>query len=272
MKIVTGYTGTPHVTSNAAQAFNQGIFGNGNCVLDVGYKFSATLTDANTVTISDGEGVMQGVHFRIDPGTTEAVTISNGTSGYKRIDLICARYTKNAVTGVEDVSLVVVEGTPDASTPTAPTVNSGTILTGDSPVDFPLWQVSLDSLTPSLTSLIATLVVTSGSELPTAILKEFDSIISGVTPTTGECYYYKLGSTVVIHFSAKGMSGGTTYSICRMPEGYRPYKDTYFTAPWVDLYAMVCVTSYGWFQIRPIGSQNSSNKVEFEIRYDIFDT
>ena len=155
MKIVTGYTGTPHVTSNAAQALNQGIFGIGDYVLDVGNKFTATLTDANTVTIQDGEGVMQGVHFRIDPGTTEAVTISNGTSGYNRIDLICARYTKNAITGIEDVSLVVVEGTPDASTPTEPTVNSGTILTGSSPVDFPLYKVSLSGLTPTLTSLFS---------------------------------------------------------------------------------------------------------------------
>ena len=157
MKIVTGYTGTPHVTSNAAQAFNQGVFGFGNFVLDVlsvwGNHFAATLTDANTVTIQDGDGLIQGVHFRIDPGTTEAVTISNGTSGYKRIDLICARYTKNALTGIEDVSLVVIEGTPDASTPTEPTYNAGSVLNGDSPVDFPLYKVSIDGLTPTLTAL-----------------------------------------------------------------------------------------------------------------------
>ena len=157
MKIVTGYTGQPHITSNAAQAFNQGIFGFGNFVLDVlsvwGNHFAATLTDANTVTIQDGDGLIQGVHFRIDPGTTEAVTISNGTSGYNRKDLICARYTKNAITGVEDVSLVVLEGTPNASTATAPTWNTGSILNGDSPVDFPLYEVSLSGLTPTLTAL-----------------------------------------------------------------------------------------------------------------------
>ena len=153
MNIVTGYIGTPHVTSNAAQGFNQGIFGAGNYVLNVGNKFGATLTDANTVTVSDGEGVLQGVHFRIDPGTTETVNISNGTSGYKRIDYICARYAKNALTGVESVTLVVVEGTPDASTPTAPTINTGNILLGGSPVDFPIYEVDLDGLTPELIAL-----------------------------------------------------------------------------------------------------------------------
>lgn len=153
MKIVTGYTGQPHVTSNAAQGFNQGIFGTGNYVLNVGNKFNAVLTDVNTVTISDGEGVLQGVHFRIDPGTTEDVNIANGTTGYKRIDYICARYTKNALTGVESVNLVVVEGTPAASTPTAPTINSGNVLLGGSPVDFPLYEVDLNGLTPTIKSL-----------------------------------------------------------------------------------------------------------------------
>ena len=150
MNIVTGYRGEPHITANAMQAFNQGILGSGNYVLDVGNKFAATLTNATTVTVQDGEGVMQGVHFRIAPGDTETVNISPGTSGYKRIDLICARYTKSAITGVESVDLVVVEGTPDASTASEPSVNSGTILTGGSPVDFPLWEVSLDGLTPTI--------------------------------------------------------------------------------------------------------------------------
>ena len=35
MKIVTGYTGTPHITSNDQQGFNQGVFGTGNIVLGV---------------------------------------------------------------------------------------------------------------------------------------------------------------------------------------------------------------------------------------------
>lgn len=154
MNIVTGYVGQPHITANEAQALNQGIFGSGNYVLDVGNKFAATLESATSVAVQDGEGVIQGVQFRIAPGDVESVTISPGTTGYKRIDYICARYTKNAITGVEDVSLVVVEGTPDASTPTAPTINTGDVLTGSSPVDFPLWEVDINGLTPTLSSLV----------------------------------------------------------------------------------------------------------------------
>lgn len=153
MNIVTGYTGTPHVTSNAAQAFNMGIFGVGEYVLAVPDTFAATLTDANTVTIGSGEGVMQGVHFRIDPGQTEAVNIDNGTSGKNRIDLICARYTKDPVTGIEDVSLVVIKGNESTGSPTEPSHNQGIILTGGSPIDFPLYKVTLTGLTPALTQL-----------------------------------------------------------------------------------------------------------------------
>lgn len=150
MKIVTGYTGEPHITSNDDQARNQGIFGTGNYVLGTGNKLNAVLTNATTVTLEDGDGMLQGVHFRIDPGTTEAVSISPGTTGYNRIDLICARYTKDAGTGVEDVSLVVIEGTPSSSTPSAPTYTAGDVLAGDALAVFPLWKVTLTGLTPSL--------------------------------------------------------------------------------------------------------------------------
>lgn len=153
MNIVTGYTGTPHVTANEAQALNQGIFGPENYVLDVGQKFSATLVDANNITIEDGEGVMQGVQFRIAPGETENVSIDSGTTGYNRIDLICARYTKDTQTGVEAVNLVVIKGTPTASTPAEPSFNSGDVLMGDSPVDFPLYKVTLTGVTPVVTQM-----------------------------------------------------------------------------------------------------------------------
>lgn len=155
MNIVTGYTGTPHITANEAQALNQGILGSGNYVLDVGQKFSATIVDANNITIEDGEGVMQGVQFRIAPGETENVSISNGTTGYNRIDLICARYTKDPQTGIEAVNLVVIEGEPSSSDPTEPDYNTGDILTNDSPVDFPLYKVTLTGLTPAITPITA---------------------------------------------------------------------------------------------------------------------
>lgn len=152
MKIVTGYTGSEHITSNDDQALRQGIFGHESYVLNVGNKFAATLTDANTVQIQDGEGVLQGVHFRVLPGTVDTVNIENGTTGYNRIDLIVARYTKDAVTGIEIVNWAVITGTPSASTPTAPDYTEGDILAGDTQADFPMFTVTLTGLTPVIST------------------------------------------------------------------------------------------------------------------------
>lgn len=153
MKIVTGYTGTPHITSNDDQARNQGLFGNGNAILNTGQQFALTINSATSVTIADGDGVMQGVHFRIEPGETETLNLSPGTPGYNRIDLICARYTKDAVTGVEAVDLVVIEGDPVTGTATEPTYNTGDILTGATVVDYPLHKVTFTGVTPSAETL-----------------------------------------------------------------------------------------------------------------------
>lgn len=150
MKIVTGFVGEPHITSNDMHGFNQGVFGSGNYVLNVGQKFAATMTDATTVTLQDGEGMLQGVHFRIDPGTTESISISPGATGYNRIDLVCARYTKDVSTGIENVDLVVIEGTPSASTPSDPSYTAGDVLGGDTLAEFPLWKVTLTGLAPVL--------------------------------------------------------------------------------------------------------------------------
>lgn len=153
MKIVTGYTGTPHITSNDDQAKNQAIFGSGNSILNIGQTFALTINSATSVTIADGDGVMQGVHFRIEPGETETLTLTPGTPGYNRIDLVCARYTKDAVSGVEAVNLVVIEGDPTDGTPTEPTYTTGDILTGATVVDYPLHKVTFTGVTPTSEAL-----------------------------------------------------------------------------------------------------------------------
>jgi hypothetical protein len=153
MKIVTGYRGTPHISANDQQAFNQGVIGGGNYVLDVGNHFEASLENVNTVQIRDGDGVIQGVHFRIEPGDFENVNIENGTTGFSRIDLVVARYSKDSTTGIESVDLVVIKGEDAASDPVEPAYNTGSILDGDSPVDFPLYRVTVNEITPSLSSM-----------------------------------------------------------------------------------------------------------------------
>lgn len=144
MKIVTGYKGTPHITSQDQQGFNYGITGMTNCVFNVGSRFNATYAN-ETLTIHDGEGVMQGVHFRIPYGETDSITFSPTSAGYTRIDLVCARYTKAAGTGIESVDWYVHQGTPKTSNPTAPSPTSGNIPAGATVADFAMWKVTVNS-------------------------------------------------------------------------------------------------------------------------------
>lgn len=153
MNIITGYRNEPHVTSQQLRNTYIPIFGSDTKILDVGSKMAVTVISANEVEVADGQLVCEGCTAEIAHGTTESLTIDNGTQGEQRIDLIVARYTKNAGTGVEDMQLAVVKGTPAASNPAVPSYNEGTIADGDSPVDFPIYKVNLDGI--SITSVDA---------------------------------------------------------------------------------------------------------------------
>lgn len=141
MEIITGKTGTDHVKAEDDRALHKAIFGSGNYVIDTGSKFAPTIDTSNSITISDGELMMEGCHARIRYGEAESVAIENGTTGYNRIDVIAARYTKQL--DVEGMSLVVIKGEAVTGTPSQPAHTEGSILEGDEVVDMPLFAVRL---------------------------------------------------------------------------------------------------------------------------------
>lgn len=146
LHLVTGYAGKTHITSADQGALHAAIFGRENYVLNTGNCFSAQAVTSNSVRVLDGEVIMQGRHIRLEPGAYEEVTIENGTQEYFRNDLICIRYTKDADTGIESASFVVIKGTPDASSAIDPEYNDGNILNGILTVDLPLYRVPLSGL------------------------------------------------------------------------------------------------------------------------------
>lgn len=154
MNIITGYRAEPHITAQQDRDVNIGIFGASAKILKgVGSEMAATVISANEVEIADGMIMCEGCASEIAHGTTESMTIDNGTQGKLRIDLIVARYNRNTSTGVEDMALIVIKGTPSASDPQSPAYISGTISDGDTTVDFPLYQVNIDGI--SITSVDA---------------------------------------------------------------------------------------------------------------------
>lgn len=146
IRIITGSTGTNHVTSQDDGSLNQVILGSKSVVLDIGEKMAATVVDNNTVRISDGDILLQGRHARIDAGTVEDMTIGTGTIEMNRNDLIVARYTLNTGTGFENIELIVLEGTETSGSASDPAYNTGDIRTGSAIVDFPLYRVRIEGI------------------------------------------------------------------------------------------------------------------------------
>lgn len=144
MKIITGYTGEKHITPADDAGLHKSIFGEGDYVLHSGSQLAATIQSATEIRIADGELVMQGRHARNDSGY-QAVAIANGTQGMYRNDLIVARYTKDANTSVESISLVAITGTATSGTASDPAHNIGNIENGETR-DFPLYRVKLNGI------------------------------------------------------------------------------------------------------------------------------
>lgn len=177
MNIVTGYTGTPHITSDQDRAANQGAIGTGSYILDVGLKMAAQIYNNTEIRIKDGVICHQGCIGVIEADTYDALTIASGTQGMKRTDLIIVRYAKDAETNVESLTPMVVKGTPAASNPATPSYTTGNIQNGDSPVDMPLYKVNINGTTISSVTQMADNVWTQ-AEADTKIKDTKDSKIT----------------------------------------------------------------------------------------------
>lgn len=160
MEIITGYTGKPHVTAEQDRDVNEGIFDTGSFVLKTGSQLAAELVSNNEIKIRDGVLVIQGCTAAIKKNTYDPVTIANGSQGMKRIDLIVARYNKNEETKIEEVTLKVIQGTPNASTAAVPTYKTGDIQSGDLVADMPLYKVTLDGLNVTSVDKMFTVIPT----------------------------------------------------------------------------------------------------------------
>lgn len=139
----TAAAASPHIYAYDQAIINNAIIG-GDAVHEMFDNLLATKVSNNIVTISPGAFSVQGHFAYVQYGTTESMTIENGTAGQKRNDLICAKFKRTTDTDV--ISLVVVKGTNSATTPVDPAVTQQDLLTGGTERLFPLWRVSLDGI------------------------------------------------------------------------------------------------------------------------------
>lgn len=148
MDIVIGYQGKDHVKAEQLRRLIAGMAGDGTYVLGTQNELAATMVTANQVRIDTGDIVAAGGAYATVE-TPETLIIESGATGQKRIDLVVARYEKDASTSVESMELAVVKGTPVSYGDAAdPEVQEGSIAAGDSPVEVPLWRIPIDGLAP----------------------------------------------------------------------------------------------------------------------------
>ena len=145
IELVDGKAGVAHISSEDKAIIHQAKFGKSDMVFDWGDVLKCTMGSANKATIGTGCASIQGLDWHIT--SAESVTISNGSQGMKRNDIICAHYHRDSKTGNELVELVVLKGSPNATAAADPTIPSGKILFGAGDAYMPLWRIPLDGIT-----------------------------------------------------------------------------------------------------------------------------
>lgn len=175
MDIITGYTGSPHVTAEQDRDINIGIFGNESYVLQTGSQLTAEVSSNNEIKVRDGVIMHQGCAASIKKNTYDSLTITNGSQGMKRVDLIVARYSRDPSTNEESLTLKVIQGTPSENSLTVPGYTTGDIQSGDLVADMPLYQVILNGLNITEVKKLFS-VQGSIAELSSKLAKSNDSI------------------------------------------------------------------------------------------------
>ena len=145
MKIISGKTGSPHVTSQQFRQIFEGIIGDESCILPCGENMTPELQTNNSLKIRSGLMYHHGNLSTVELGTYDEVTIQNGTQGMKRIDLVVNRYRKES-SGIEKNEWIVIQGTPHASSPVVPDYTEGNLQDGDLVDDCPYLEVHLDGI------------------------------------------------------------------------------------------------------------------------------
>lgn len=214
MKIVSGKTGTPHVTSEQFRQIIEGTVGQGSYILTSGENLEPELASNNMLKIRGGMMSHHGNISCVYLNTYDEVTLTNGSQGVKRIDLIVNRYTRNDETGLEENEWVVIIGTPDASNPKVPQHTIGNLQNGDLIDDCPVFEVHYDGI--NVTEVKKLLPVMSNLELLNGkiekpILYSATEKQIGVTDS-GEPVYRKTIRSAMTYFS-KPSSGYTDCTI-----------------------------------------------------------
>ncbi|MFR6530281.1 MAG: hypothetical protein ACLUPW_05235 [Bifidobacterium pseudocatenulatum] len=217
IELVDGKAGTMHISSEDRAIIHQAKFSKSDVVYEWGDAFKCSMSSSNRATVGTGCASIQGLDWHIT--SAESVTISNGSQGMKRNDIICAHYHRDSKTGNENVALTVLKGSPNATAAADPTIPSGKILSGAVDAYMPLWRIPLDGITVGTPVRLFT---------PRGAL--WDSVTQQWKPpyTSDSLTLCRVGRVVTVNGNVKFTgSGQQNYSTANetIPEAFRPLAD-----------------------------------------------
>lgn len=223
MKIISGKTGSPHVTSQQFRQILEGIIGDESYILPCGENLTPELQTNNSLKIRSGLMYHHGNVSTVELGTYDEVTIQNGTQGMKRIDLVVNRYTREEESGTEKNEWVVIQGTPQASDPAVPDYTEGNLQDGDLVDDCPYLEVHLDGI--NVTEVIQLLEVADNVTTLRESLKPTDWTAIG-TSNRMTARYRNNGHACEVEMDGSlgnaGLQAWESFQIGTLPEGMRP--------------------------------------------------
>lgn len=154
MKLITGKKGEVHVSSLQHRNIIASLAGSGSYIAKL-YNELAPSISGTTLSIASGVLVHHGCVMQVDYGTTDTVALTAGTAGYYRKDRVVARWTQDNATGIENVEWVVIQGTPATTAAQAvlPSYNSGNMQEGALIDDCPVFTVSFNGITPTVSKV-----------------------------------------------------------------------------------------------------------------------
>ena len=220
IELVDGKAGVAHISSEDKAIIHQAKFSKSDVVYDWGDAFKCSMSSSNRATVGTGCASIQGLDWHIT--AAESVTISNGSQGMKRNDIICAHYNRNPKTGNELVELVVLKGSPNATAAADPKVPSGKILFGAGDAYMPLWRIPLDGITVGT---------------PVRMFTPRGALWDSVTLYEGKGFFVqRVGMMMLVKYS--GSFAGDSWSSVQceyvLPVGLRPP---------IEVNGMVCVAN-----------------------------
>lgn len=242
MKIVSGKTGTPHVTSEQFRQIIEGTVGQGSYILTSGENLEPELASNNMLKIRGGMMSHHGNVSCVELNTYDEVTLTNGSQGMKRIDLVVNRYTRNDETGLEKNEWIVIIGTPDASSPKVPQHTIGNLQNGDLIDDCPVFEVHYDGI--NVTEVKKLLPVMSNLDLLNGKLQDTGWVDvkmgNGIVTDTQAPQVRRVGKLVYLRGVVRNNTSWSTHdSFLTIPNNFRP------------AYTHRCIqTSYGSFRYR----------------------